>query len=202
VTAPATNTDFEPRSQPSMTQSSTSALALQGSATKHVVVDESTTGGPRQFLNKGCWGLKAELGDACLFDSHAVALRNINKMIGMDWERIHGVKLVLGQVSVSLLRVDAPVERKALSGFILRRRDGQYYCGPKGRNANSFLEANYRYKPNPDVATVFKSEAQAAERAEGILIELRKAVRPTDTDQNRRVYEQCVERGRCAIIPV
>jgi len=165
---------------------------------KHVVVAISTTGKPNQYLTHSGYGLTPVLGETFLFDSPRAAQKRINDFVAGNHEREMAVRLTLGQVSLALVHVDAPAPTTVRAGFILRRKDGAYYCGPKGRDANTFQEAYYRYKPNSDLATVFPTEAMAALRAEGILTELRKAVR--NEDKHRHVYERCVRDGSCTIV--
>lgn len=168
---------------------------------KHVVVAVSLKGLPQQYLKEVSGRVAVftpDLGDALLLISRDSAKVRLRKAIALNMERELGVSLVLGEVSLSVTALVEPQDKPERVGYLLRRKDGQYYCGPKGRNANSFHEAHYRYKPNPDVATVLPTLALALERAEGILAELRRAVRPSDT--HKHVYEECVVGGHCEVI--
>lgn len=147
--------------------------------TKHVILAVSDDGVSRYVTGSRGGGLSSDLSEAALFDSGPNALAAAKKLRAKDIERKNGVRLQLGEVSLSIIGVTDIPRKAADPGFLLKRQDGKYYAGAKTRLPKDFMDANYRYVANPESATVFPTE----ERAQATVQAIREILRGAADDE-------------------
>lgn len=176
-------------------------LQTPAGASLNFVLIARRTGEPDRYVGSERGDLIDDFGRAVLYQSEGAAMRQLRKLVTRDLERKQNVVLDVGHVAFTLVATSG-VEKKAVAtGFVLKRENGEYYRGPKTRNANSFHEAHYAFVPNRDSATVFASESIAQERVRGIQQVLQQTAEQMK-GPNNRVYADIAARGECQVIAV
>ncbi len=158
-------------------------------------------GEPDRYVGSERGDLIEDLGRAVLYQSEAAAMRQLRRLVTRDLERKQDVTLDIGHVAFTLVTTSGVKKKPMAAGFVIKRENGEYYRGPKTRNANSFQEAHYGFVPNRDSATVFNSESAAQERARGILQVLQQTAESMK-GPNNRVYADIAARSACQVIAV
>lgn len=141
----------------------------------HIIIADAIVGASRQYISSSKrGGLTGDINDAARFASEAAALDAVRKLLTNDFERTKGVTLLLGTVTVTVATTK-PVPRKVpAKGFVIRRRSGDYYKGPKTRPPRDFRDAHYGFIVNRDAATVFPLQEVAQTYGEACRAILRK----------------------------
>lgn len=184
-----------------MTAGATAAPGTTGGSLNFILIARRD-GEPDRYVGSERGDLIEDLGRAALYQSEAAAMRLLRRLVTRDLERKQDVTLDIGHVAFTLVTTSGVKKKKpTAAGFVIKRENGEYYRGPKTRNANSFHEAHYGFVPNRDSATVFSSETVAQERARGILQVLQQTA-DSMKGPNNRAYADIVARSACQVIAV
>lgn len=136
---------------------------------KTIIVARGNAKGLNRYVSSSQTGrLTDNVSEAALFASAENAQAAVGPLLERDIEGKQDCELFLAEVDFVVIGL-RPIERPpACGGWVIRRAKGDFYKGPKTRNARNFQEAHYKYVGNPAAATAFATRELALERAKAI----------------------------------